>query len=73
VGCRRGRGVQWQRLSPGATRPVGLFFLVGRRAGAARAEAQAAEEAVLWDLTALVMAVLDELQEGYQVGVVSSE
>lgn len=36
--------------------------------GAARAEAQAAEETVLWDLTGLVMGALDELQDAYRVG-----
>eukprot|EP00198_Chlamydomonas_reinhardtii_P000810 XP_001690145.1 predicted protein [Chlamydomonas reinhardtii] len=34
--------------------------------GAARAEAQAAEEQVLWNLTGLVMGCLDELQDAYR-------
>ncbi|KAG2444932.1 hypothetical protein HXX76_001668 [Chlamydomonas incerta] len=34
--------------------------------GAARAEAQAAEEQVLWNLTGLVMGALEELQDAYR-------
>lgn len=35
--------------------------------GAARAEAQAAEESVLWQLTGLVMGSLEELQQAFKV------